>query len=268
MGEIYDRELFKHHLSESHKRLPGPDYEKVLKWVHRIVQPSLYIEIGVSRGDSLKTTLPTTRLIGIDPSTKWTKEWTANPRANIFNMTSDEFFARVQSGAIPGVHGFSLAFVDGLHTYDQALRDFINLEKISSPESVVMFHDCIPLDEISARNPRAAQFYTGDIWKTLLILVRYRPDLRICIIPTWPSGLVLVTGLDSKSDVLHEKFSSIVDQYGPLPFTEYDATLGELPPRTPIKESAVEQFLEARNQMPLSAIHNSQHERHGPTQSY
>lgn len=269
MGEIYDKNQLKHHLSESHKRLPGPPYEKVLKWIHRIVRPSLYIEIGVSRGDSLKNTLPTTKLIGIDPSTKWTAEWTAHSRANIYNMTSDEFFERVQAGSISGAQGFSLAFIDGLHTYDQALRDFVNLEKISSSESVIMFHDCIPLDEISARNPRASQFYTGDIWKTLLIIVRNRPDLRICIIPTWPSGLVLVTGLDSKSDLLQEKFSTLVDQYRPLPFTEYAATVGELPPRTPIKESAIRHFLEARDhQMPSSAIHHSEHERHGPTQSY
>lgn len=245
MGELYDMNQLKHHLAESHKRLPGPPYQKVLKWVHQILQPSLYLEIGVSRGDSLKRTLPTTKLIGIDPSTKWTEEWTAHPRANIFNMTSDEFFERVQAGAIPGVQGFSLAFIDGLHTYDQALRDFVHLEKISSPESVIMFHDCIPLDEISASNPRASAFYTGDVWKTLLIIARSRPDLRIGIVPTWPSGLVLITGLNSKSDLLQEKYSTLIDQYRPIPFKDYFSTVSELPPPLPIKESAVKQFLQS-----------------------
>jgi hypothetical protein len=245
MGELYDKNQLKQHLAESHKRLPGPPYQKVLKWVHQILRPPLYLEIGVSRGDSLKRTLSTTKLIGIDPSTKWTEEWTAHPRANIFNMTSDEFFARVQAGAIPGIQGFSLAFIDGLHTYDQALRDFINLEKISSPGSVIMLHDCIPLDEISASNPRASAFYTGDVWKTLLIIARSRPDLRICIVPTWPSGLVLVTGLNSKSDLLQEKYSTLVDQYRPIPFNDYFSTVSELPPPIPIKESAVRQFLQS-----------------------
>jgi Methyltransferase domain len=244
MGELYDNKQLKYHLAESRKRLPGPPYQKVLKWVHQTLRPATYVEIGVSRGDSIKNTMPTTKLIGIDPSTKWIDEWSSHSRANIFNMTSDEFFERAQTGAIPEIQGFSLAFIDGLHTYDQALRDFINLEKFSSPDSVIMLHDCIPLDEISASNPRASHFYTGDVWKTLLIIARSRPDLRICIVPTWPSGLVLVTNLDSKSDILQEKYSTLVDQYRLVPFKEYFSTVSELPPPVPIKESVVKQFLQ------------------------
>jgi hypothetical protein len=237
----YNRKLHKQHLAESHKRLPGPPYQEVLRWVHQTLKPSLYIEIGVDRGDSLVHTLPTTKSIGIDPS----PHCSSRPNADIYPMTSDDFFAQVEAGTIPGIHGYSLAFIDGLHTYDQALRDFINLEKLSSPDSVIMIHDCIPVDEISASNPRASKFYTGDIWKTLLILVRSRPDLKISIVPTWPSGLVLVSGLNSKSEVLHEKFSTLVDQYGPLTFADYSSTVSELPAPTPIEEVAVRQFLRA-----------------------
>jgi hypothetical protein len=160
-------------------------------------------------------------------------------------MTSDKFFAKVEAGKISGVHGYSLAFIDGLHTYDQALRDFINLEKLSSADSVIMLHDCIPLDEISSSNPRISQFYTGDVWKTLLIIVRNRPDLKICIVPAWPSGLVLVRGLNSKSNLLNEKFSVLVDQYRPLSFADYSSVVSELPSPTANEEEAIRQFLQA-----------------------
>jgi hypothetical protein len=235
------QKLLEQQLAESHRRFPGPDYQKVLRWIHQTLKPSLYIEIGVECGDSLLNTLPTTKSIGIDPSPRCK----SRPNVDIYAMTSDDFFAQVEAGTISGVSGYSLAFIDGLHTYDQALRDFINLEKLSSTDSVIMLHDCIPLDEISASNPRASQFYTGDVWKTLLILVRNRPDLKICIIPTWPSGLVLVSGLNSKSEVLNEKFSVLVDQYRPLRFADYSSTISELPSPTPIKEAAVKQFLQA-----------------------
>lgn len=247
MGEPYDEDLLKEHLAESHRRLPGADYQRVLKWVHLTLRPSLYVEIGVNYGESLQNTLPVTKSIGIDPTPKCS----SRPNVAIFTMTSDEFFEKVQAGVIRGVHSFSLAFIDGLHTYDQALRDFINLEKISSPESVIMLHDCIPLDEISASNPRSSHFYTGDVWKTLLIIVRNRPDLRICIVPTWPSGLVLISGLNSKSGVLNEKFSTLVDQYRSLPFSDYFSTISELPPPTPIKRSAVRKFLKTRSRSAL-----------------
>jgi len=237
----YDQNLFEQQTAESHKRFSGPGYLEVIRWVHQTLKPSLYIEIGVAGGDSLKNTLPTTRSIGIDPSPRCK----SRRNADIHAMTSDDFFAQVEAGTISGVHGYSLAFIDGLHTYDQALRDFINLEKLSSADSVIMLHDCIPLDEISSSNPRTSEFYTGDVWKTLLILVRNRPDLKICIVPTWPSGLVLVSGLNSKSEVLREKFSVLIDQYRPLTFADYSSVVTELPSPTPNEEEAIKQFLQA-----------------------
>jgi calcineurin-like phosphoesterase family protein len=108
-----------------------------------------------------------------------------------------------------------------------------------------MLHDCIPLDEISSSNPRISQFYTGDVWKTLLIIVRNRPDLKICIVPAWPSGLVLVRGLNSKSNLLNEKFSVLVDQYRPLSFADYSSVVSELPSPTANEEEAIRQFLQA-----------------------
>jgi hypothetical protein len=237
---VYDQDLLAQQHAESHKRFPGPDYLEVMRWVHQILKPSIYIEIGIEGGDSLGNTLPTTKLIGIDPF----PQCASRDNADIYAMTSDNFFARVEAGTISGVRGYSLAFIDGLHTYDQALRDFINLEKLSSADSVIMLHDCIPLDEISSSNPRTSQFYTGDVWKTLLILVRNRPDLKICIVPAWPSGLVLVNGLNSRSEVLDEKFSVLVDQYRPLTFADYSSVVSELPPPTPNEEEAIKQFLQ------------------------
>src|SRR5215472_4730416 len=125
---LYDQKLLEQQLAESHKRFPGPDYLEVIRWVHQTLKPSLYIEIGVEVGDSLKITLPTTRSIGIDPSPRCK----SRRNVDVYAMTSDDFFAQVEAGTISGVHGYSLAFIDGLHTYDQALRDFINLEKLSS----------------------------------------------------------------------------------------------------------------------------------------
>jgi Methyltransferase domain len=265
----YDESLLKTHLEESHKRMPGADYHKVLQWVHRTLRPPLYIEIGVNDGASLKFTKSGTKSIGIDPYPR------SEPMRNveIFSMTSDEFFEKVEAGHIKGAHAFSLAFIDGLHTYDQALRDFVNLEKISSAESVIMLHDCIPLDVISASNPRASHFYTGDVWKTLLIIARNRPDLNICIFPAWPSGLVLITGLNSESELLEQNFSALVDQYRSMPFEDYRLTAGELPPPVPIKKSSVKEFLKTRqqstiNRTPPPAAHNFSASSRVPTQSY
>lgn len=241
MAELYSRKQFEFHEKEAKKRFPGPKYFKVLQWIHEIVRPHLYVEIGVNRGDSLKLVPSTAKAIGVDPAPKCK----SRSNARIFPMTSDDFFARASTGAIPGVENVSLSFIDGLHTYDQALRDFVNLEKLSTPGSVIMFHDCIPLDEATAANPRQAQFYTGDVWKTMLILARKRPDLKIGIVPAFPSGLAIITKLNPNSTTLQEELTEVIEEYRPLGYSQYDSILPELPPEIPVEASAVKQFLQA-----------------------
>jgi predicted O-methyltransferase YrrM len=241
MAELYDKKQFEFHTKEAKRRFPGPKYLKVLEWIHSTVHPNLYVEIGVCMGDSLKLVPASTQAIGIDPTPKCTSK----KNARIFAMPSDEFFAQVSSGDIPDVNHISLSFIDGLHTYDQALRDFAHLETLSDPNSVILFHDCIPLDEATNANPRQAQFYTGDVWKTLLILMRTRPDLHIAVVPAWPSGLAIVTHLNPDAKEFREDLPKVIEEYRPLGFDKYSAISHELPPLIPVEPTAVRQFLDS-----------------------
>jgi Methyltransferase domain len=42
-----------------------------------------------------------------------------------------------------------MAFIDGLHHFEQVLRDFINVEKRATSEGLIVIHDCIPFDEVN-----------------------------------------------------------------------------------------------------------------------
>ena len=42
-------------------KLPGPDYREVLRTLHAALQPNLYVEIGVRRGDTLRLADPRSR---------------------------------------------------------------------------------------------------------------------------------------------------------------------------------------------------------------
>lgn len=42
------------------------------------------------------------------------------------------------------------------------------------------------------------------------MLWRYRPDLTLTMADTWPTGLLLTTGLDPRSTVLKDRYEEII----------------------------------------------------------
>ena len=119
-----------------------------------------------------------------------------------------------------------VAFFDGLPLFEVALRDFCNLERTAHPGTVVLLNNCLPLDiAMAGRNPedrvrrdRSAHpdWWTGDVWKLLLIFATYRPDLKIYAFDAQPAGLVAVTNLDPVSTAIPDRFDAIVAEYRQL----------------------------------------------------
>jgi hypothetical protein len=197
--------------------MPGPNYHLHMTWLHRLMRPQRYLEIGVFRGDTLHLAQPPTQVLGVDPEPKLlSDDFAAETR--LFTMTSDAFFAADHWGATLGDITLDLSFIDGAHVFEQVLRDFINVERHSTAGSAVVFHDTLPLVAIAAERQVSASFWTGDVWKIIPCLAAFRPDLRIVTIPTRPSGLSVVTGLDPTSRVLETRFDEAVARFIDLPF--------------------------------------------------
>jgi len=191
--------------------LPGEDYFHVLGRIHRHLRPRTYLEIGVSRGESLEWVLPQTRVLGIDPQPNLARAPGANVR--IYRETSDDFFAKYDPSAELGGLPVDLAFIDGMHHFEYALRDFLNIERACSPASVILVHDCYPLDERTAQREQVTGFWSGDIWRLLLLLRTRRPDLVVRTIATPPTGLGIVLNPDSRSRVLAEHVEELIAEY-------------------------------------------------------
>jgi hypothetical protein len=132
-----------------------------------------------------------------------------------------------------------LAFIDGLHLYEQVLRDFINLERYAGPGTVILLHDCLPLDEATASRERTTDFYCGDVWKAALVLRRHRPELEMITVRTAPTGLCIVRGLDADNTSLSEELPQIEETYTDLGLDYYSAHRDEMPEEIPNEEDAV-----------------------------
>ena len=205
-------------IPNSEPAFQGVPYLHFIGTVCKTLSPRTYIEIGTNTGGSL--TQIDCDAVCIDPEFRFA----SNPagkrtRTLLFQMSSDDFFRCYDLGALLP-EGVDLAFLDGMHRFEFLLRDLINIETYCGNRSLVLLHDCLPTNpRMAERTPRhekdedltTRHSWTGDVWKLLPILKKYRPDLRIHLIDCPPTGLVAITNLHAKNTILSD---SILCDYG------------------------------------------------------
>lgn len=207
----------------------GEDYLDVMGRIHAVLHPRTYFEVGTWTGNSLK--LANCRSIAIDPHFQITTDVVGRkPECHLFQMPSDEFFKYHSPKAVFG-DTVDFAFLDGMHLFECVLRDFINIESNCSRNSIIALHDCLPPDAYiaSRKNDLDEQkklstkpgWWTGDVWKILPVLRKYRPDLVMVCLDAPPTGLVLVTGLYPESRILRDKYFDIVREFEAVSLLDY-----------------------------------------------
>ena len=182
-----------------------------------------YLEIGVRDGQ-LTSRIHADVAVGVDPTFVITHNVARHKRRiSLMTATSDHFFASPEMIAMLSGKP-DLVFLDGYHTFEFLLRDFANSEKICDQRSLIVVHDCLPLDTImtlryleewkqKTRGTRFNGWWTGDVWKLVPILQKYRPDLKIVYTDCTPTGLVCISNLYPDSRILEQNYLEIVDEF-------------------------------------------------------
>jgi hypothetical protein len=175
--------------------------------LHFLLKPKTYLEIGVQHGWSLDLADASDVAYGIDPQPLVT------PRGNqiIYSMTSDEFF-NVATPSIPGP--IDLAFIDGMHLFEYALRDYLNVEKHLSLGGLVVFDDVLPRNQEEASRVQCPGDWTGDVWKVAYILRASLGEETIRLVNTQPTGLLLVRGDWPSPDMKPVDYEEAVTVFG------------------------------------------------------
>lgn len=190
----------------------GVRYERFLGKLHQALLFDWYLEIGCKDGTSFAPVRSKT--IAVDPFFRAEVNVIGQkPALHVFQATSDAFF---ESGFLKRNDiRLSVSFLDGMHLFEYLLRDFMNTEAASDPQGVIMMHDLVPFrlgmttrDLTAIRGP-----WTGDVWKLLPILQRWRPDLALTMLDLRPTGLLCVTNLSPGNRVLHENYDAIVAEF-------------------------------------------------------
>jgi hypothetical protein len=182
---------------------PRMTRHELLEGLHKKTRPRTYLEIGIRTGRSM--VLSRCRSIGVDPMFK-----IDNPiycDVQLIKATSDDFFA----GDAPLAHfdgvPVDLAFIDGMHLSEFALRDFINIEPFMADTGVVVLDDVLPRNGLEAARDRKTEPWTGDVYKVVDILRRRRLDLVVLLVNTAPTGTAVVVGVDPASTVLKDGYA-------------------------------------------------------------
>lgn len=191
-------------------------YLPYLETLHQRLKPRVYFEIGTQSGASLSYATCTS--IAVDPQFQLQADISRNkPELHQYQGTSDAFFASRLLERL-GLQ-IDLAFLDGLHLFEQLLKDFLNTEMHMAPDGVITMHDCVPYNRLIAERSwdrtRTAN-WTGDVWKLVPILREYRPDLAVAVMDLAPTGLVEVRRLDPQNRVLNDNFDAIVARFMPV----------------------------------------------------
>jgi hypothetical protein len=224
--------------------MPGMMYRDWIGRFYAALKPPTVIEIGIFEGETLMRIVPPSIAIGVDPNPRIACP--LHTETHIFTETSDTFFARRRPAGLLGDQPLGVGFIDGLHLFEQALRDFIHLESYCGPKSVIMLQDTVPLDEPTQRRTCETAFHTGDVRKVVLCLKEFRPDLDIFTIAAPWTGLTVVTGLDPSSRILKENYEKAVAKFIDLPFATIEGRMEESLNMVPNDWNLVEARLKAR----------------------
>ncbi|MUL63434.1 biotin carboxyl carrier protein [Mycobacterium sp. CBMA 234] len=157
----------------------------------------VYLEIGVSKGQAFRRISADIKL-AVDPAFKIpprSRELADSKgrETHYFEVPSDEFFE--SEAALLERHPIDVALIDGLHTYEQVVRDVENTVRYLKDDGVIFLHDCNPPFELAGRRaeswedfvaqqkgPLVIGIWNGDVWKAIVELRSTRRDLVVGVL--------------------------------------------------------------------------------------
>lgn len=161
-----------------------------------------YLEIGVCTGETfLNVELPFK--VAVDPAFRFDTAEHESSASRFFPVTSDAFFERLAndrglfraaSNQSEHPETFDIIFLDGLHTYEQTARDFVNSLKYAHDKTVWILDDTIPCDPFSAVSSMDKSLevgnalgvkhglWHGDVFKVVVWLHDLYPQFSYCTI--------------------------------------------------------------------------------------
>ncbi len=146
-----------------------------------------------------------------------------------FEVTSDAFFDENPDAS------FDIVFIDGLHTFDQSLRDFTRALCRIPRKGLILIDDCYPSDYLASlrsheRCARAKVFenypdrhWMGDVFKTVLFINDFFDNVSFCyirdtmgIVAVWFEPRTLAPHFQTVEDISRCEYALFKHEIAPI----------------------------------------------------
>lgn len=147
---------------------------------------SWYLEVGTAQGDTIKR-IRCAHRVGVDPIMS---ETYVSDKIRMYKETSDEFFARNYSTRRMC---FDVVFIDGLHLYEQVIKDIVNALNCMITGGYIIIHDCKPGNAgMAGRQPTSpGSGWNGDVYKAIIWFKEVHPQYPCFVLDCdWGLGVI------------------------------------------------------------------------------
>lgn len=216
----------------------------LLNLIAEVTGAQRYLEIGVAEGNTL-TKVEVPHRIGVDPAPRYyamdetrLKEL---EQVELHESESDHFFFHNN-------RTFDLVFVDGLHLYEQAMKDILNALDCLNPGGFVVVHDLIPKEAAHAARDRETSEWNGDVWKVVFDVWKHHPGIDYFVVDS-DAGM----GVMWKKDESDRFAPSWKPEVRDLEYTVMEAAGKDFLNRTPSHTDEVRELIKkaTTNRKPL-----------------
>ena len=166
-----------------------PHYE-LIEHLAKWIRPVNYLEIGVRHGTTynlVKNYASTCYLVDLN-----FLDIDYSPNTIKYEMPSDDFFLSIERDL-----KFDMVFIDGDHSKEQVMKDFINVKDMVIEDGFVILHDTYPCDE-----RMTLPDHSNNCWETMLeIKQKYSNEWEYITLPFNP-GLSLLKKIKIDKQIL------------------------------------------------------------------
>lgn len=156
----------------------------------KINSASKYLEIGVNRGETFNlVNIP--HKVAVDPQFRFNTLDYQTDTIIFHEVTSDVFFAQLTSQ----YDKFDLIYLDGLHTFEQTLRDFCASISQSHEKTIWLIDDTCPISQLASMRDetqvkKIRKFFKvkdkrwmGDVFKLVFVIHDFFPQFSYATFP-------------------------------------------------------------------------------------